>query len=80
MIELSFFSVIKKEPQIIQEDNLKSALGLQELNIDIEGEECRELSRKMKKFYFGEIEECAMPKTTIFMVIETVHAILLFIQ
>lgn len=61
---------MKKHPQIIQEDNLKSALALQELNVDTDSEECRELTKKLKEFYFGCIKESVTPKLTYFLVIQ----------
>lgn len=60
--------MIKKEPRIIREDNLKSALALQELNTNTESEECREMAKKLKHYYFGHITECLMPKMTYFLV------------
>lgn len=60
--------MIKKEPQIIHEDNLKSALAFRDLGIDFESDEYREMTIKLKKFYFGDIEESAKPMMTYFMV------------
>lgn len=76
LIDSISISVLKKEPQIIQEDNLKAGVDIEELGTDGESAECRELTKKMKKLYFGEVEGSAMPKMTFFLVIEIVVTIL----
>lgn len=75
LIDLSLISVLKKEPEIIQEDNLKSGVDIEELDTDVQSEECRKMTKRLKKFYFGEVEACAMPKMTYFLVIEIVLTI-----
>lgn len=76
MIDSIAISVLKKEPQIIREDNLKSGLDIDELDTDVESEKCREMTNQLRKFYFGEVEEWEMPKMTYFLVIEIVVTIL----
>lgn len=72
LIDLISISVLKKEPEITQEDNLKAGVDIEELDTDVTSEECREFTKRLRKFYFGEVEECAMPKMTYFLVIEIV--------
>lgn len=60
--------VTKKEPQIVQEDNLKSLLSFVELDTDIESEQCRELAKELKHFYFDRMMPNVKPLFTHFMV------------
>ena len=63
-----FILVTKKEPQIVQEDNLKSLLSFVELGTDIESEQCRDLAKQLKYFYFDHLMPHVKPLYTHFMV------------
>lgn len=49
--------MIKKEPEILQLENLNSALRFLELNVDTKSEKYRKLAKKMRTFYFDESAE-----------------------
>lgn len=58
----------KKEPQIAHEDNLKSLLSFIELGTDIESEQCLQLTKQLRYFYFGHLKSNIIQPLTHFMV------------
>lgn len=62
--------VTKKEPQIAREDNLKSLLSFVELGTDIESEQCLQLAKELKYFYYEHLKPIVKPPFTHFMVID----------
>lgn len=49
--------MLKKEPVIAHVDNFKSALPFQDLGTEVDDDECRQLTLKLKKFYIGDTNE-----------------------
>lgn len=62
--------MVKKEPGIGQIGNWKSGLIFQDLGTDLESDDCREMTKKLEKFYcsIASIEDSAKELATSLMV------------